>query len=135
MSFVRNKRQWSELIAVQCRNIVTRNSKRNCLNSVKALLFDWFLFSNSKSLWFLFISWILLQLISLLQLIMRDFLRQRLMRTSTWLVVENSLLLLFITYCLWEHSLCEFDWKWSIDSIVVSFWSTFAKSTFFCETI
>ena len=67
------------------------------------------------------------ELISLLQLVMSDFLRQCLMILSAKLVVKDSLLLLFIGISIIE---CEIDRRWSIDSIVVSSWSALARSTF-----
>ena len=42
--------------------------------------------------------------------------------------------LLLMIYDLWKHSLCEFDWKWSISLIVVFFRTSFCKIAFI-ETI
>ena len=75
---------------------------------------------------------LLFELISLLllQLIMQDFLRQRLMIVSAKLVAESSLLLLFVAY--WNLHHANFDWRWSRRSFVASSsWSALAESASF----
>ena len=59
---VRNRRHESELIVAQCRSIVTRNLKRNCFEFSENIIFqtDFCIWSRCD---FLFISWILLQLV------------------------------------------------------------------------
>ena len=112
---VRNKRQWSELIAVQDRNFVTKNLKWNC-------------FEFSEKHYF--------ELISLLQLVMRDSLATMLdadvNNSCREKLIAATASCLIIVICIVR---CRLAQKWSIKSIINSIsllffsWSTFAKST------
>ena len=97
------------MIIVWNHRFATRNSKQNCSNSIKTLF--------SK-------------LIFLLQLIMQNFLRQRLIIMSTKFVAKNILMLLFI-----EQFIIRTCLKMIKSFICCSFSkSIFAKSTFLLKT-
>ena len=71
------------------------------------------------------------ELIFLLQLAMRSFLRQRLMLMSAKLVAKNSLLLLLIVWLL-KSSLYDMNLIENVQltQLLIFSWSVFAKSTF-----
>ena len=104
---------------------MTKNVKRNCFEFSENITFqtDFCIWSRCD---LVFISWILLQLV--MQNFFATMLDDNVNKT------RREKLVAAIVDCLIVEIFtirCEFDRKWSIDSIIVSSWSAFAKSTSF----